>query len=149
MRKAASYNSGFTLIEVLVALLLLGLGALAVINMQARALQNAQVAYTRSIAALVAMDAAEQLWADHANNAAACGVKDQLEGSNGIIKAVEERWNDASPLHGYSLVIEHVDNSECRFEITITSNKVPDEDGELIFSLTLPLPEDLYDEPVP
>ncbi len=57
-------QSGFTLIEALVALLVLSIGMLGVAAMQLKALQGAHVAYQRSIASLAAQDAQERLWAE-------------------------------------------------------------------------------------
>lgn len=59
-----SYHaSGFTLVEALVALLVLSFGLLGVAGMQLKALQSAHAGYQRSIASLAAQDAQERLWA--------------------------------------------------------------------------------------
>lgn len=55
-------QSGFTLIEALVALLLLSVGLLGVAAMQIKAVQSTQVSYHRSVASLMATDASELLW---------------------------------------------------------------------------------------
>ncbi|MCK2185423.1 type IV pilus modification protein PilV [Halomonas getboli] len=54
---------GFTLVEALVALLVLSIGLLGVVAMQLNAVQSAHVAYQRSVATLAAQDAVERLWA--------------------------------------------------------------------------------------
>lgn len=65
-------EQGFTLIEALIALLVLSIGLLGVAAMQLKSLQGAHAAYQRSIATLAAQDAQERLWAqlalDKANN---------------------------------------------------------------------------------
>ncbi|GAB2778362.1 hypothetical protein GCM10027040_00740 [Halomonas shantousis] len=53
---------GFTLIEALVALLVLSVGLLGIAGMQLKALQSAHAGYQRSIASLAAQDAVELLW---------------------------------------------------------------------------------------
>lgn len=53
---------GFTMIEVLVALLVLCVGALGCAALQLNALQATHSAYQRSLASLIAADAGERLW---------------------------------------------------------------------------------------
>lgn len=56
-------SRGFTLIEALVALLILSIGLLGVAAMQLKALQGAHMGYQRSLASLIAIDAQERAWA--------------------------------------------------------------------------------------
>ncbi|MEC9484080.1 MAG: type IV pilus modification protein PilV [Halomonas sp.] len=53
---------GFTLIEALVALLVLSLGLLGVAAMQIKTMQSTHLSYQRSLATLIASDANERLW---------------------------------------------------------------------------------------
>ena len=53
---------GFTLIEVLIALLVLCFGVLGCAALQLNALQATHSAYQRSLASLIAADAGERLW---------------------------------------------------------------------------------------
>lgn len=55
-------QGGFTLIEVLVALLVLAVGVLGMASMQLKAMQSAHAAYQRSIATMAAQDMVERLW---------------------------------------------------------------------------------------
>jgi type IV pilus assembly protein PilV len=57
-----SESRGFSLIEALVALLVLSIGLLGIAAMQLKSLQGAHAAYQRSIASLAAQDAQERLW---------------------------------------------------------------------------------------
>lgn len=57
-----SRSEGFTLIEALVAVLVLSIGLLGVAAMQLKALQSSHVSYQRTIATLAAQDAVERLW---------------------------------------------------------------------------------------
>ena len=59
----ASHRSGFTLLEALVALLVLSSGLLGVAAMQTRSLQGAHASVQWGIADLAAQDARERLWA--------------------------------------------------------------------------------------
>jgi type IV pilus assembly protein PilV len=54
--------SGFTLIEALIAVLVLSIGLLGVAAMQLKALQSAHIGYQRSVASLIAIDAQERAW---------------------------------------------------------------------------------------
>ncbi len=67
-RRHSIGSAGFTLIEALVALLVLSIGLLGVAAMQLEALQGAHAAYQRSIASLAAQDVQERLWAEVAQN---------------------------------------------------------------------------------
>lgn len=58
----ASRLKGFTLIEALVAVLVLSIGLLGVAAMQLKALKGAHVSYQRTTATLAAQDAVERLW---------------------------------------------------------------------------------------
>ncbi|WP_111413384.1 type IV pilus modification protein PilV [Billgrantia lactosivorans] len=62
MRRHA--QSGFTLIEALIAVLVLSIGLLGVAAMQLRALQSAHMGYQRAVVSLAAIDAQERAWAD-------------------------------------------------------------------------------------
>ena len=56
-------QTGFTLIEALIALVVLSIGLLGVAAMQLKALQSAHMGYQRSVVSLVAIDAQERVWA--------------------------------------------------------------------------------------
>jgi len=60
-------SSGFTLIEVLIALIVLSGGLLGLAAMQAAGLQNNQIAYNRSQATQLAYDMADRMRANAAN----------------------------------------------------------------------------------
>ena len=71
-------NTGFTLIEVLIAMLVLGVGLLGLAGLQATGLRNSQSAYNRSQATELAYDMADRMRAndpinepDHTNVLAA------------------------------------------------------------------------------
>ncbi|MGR2740421.1 type IV pilus modification protein PilV [Billgrantia sp. Q4P2] len=61
MRRHA--QSGFTLVEALIAVLVLSIGLLGVAGMQLRALQSAHMGYQRAVVSLAAIDAQERAWA--------------------------------------------------------------------------------------
>ena len=60
---------GFSLLEALIALVVLSIGLIGVAAMQLKALQSANAGYQRSVASVAAVDAQERLWAQsHARN---------------------------------------------------------------------------------
>lgn len=63
---------GFTLIEALVALLVLSFGLLGAAAMQLKTMQSAHFSYQRSIATLAAQDAVERLWVQMGEFPPAC-----------------------------------------------------------------------------
>jgi len=54
---------GFTLIEILVALVILSIGLLGIAALQLRSLQNSHASFERSVATLQARDLVERMWA--------------------------------------------------------------------------------------
>lgn len=71
MKSREFKGKGFSLIEALVAILILSLGLLGVAAMQASAMKSAHVAYQRSIATVAAQDMVERLWIALGNGAPA------------------------------------------------------------------------------
>ncbi|MCY1285412.1 hypothetical protein D3C76_764060 [compost metagenome] len=59
-------NRGFTLIEVLIALVILAVGLLGMASLMMSSLQSSQGAYLRSQASLLAFDIVERMRANHA-----------------------------------------------------------------------------------
>jgi len=57
------HASGFTLIEILIALLVLSIGLLGLAAVQVQSLQNSYASYERSMATMQARDLVERLWA--------------------------------------------------------------------------------------
>ena len=58
-----THASGFTLIEILIALLVLSIGLLGLAAVQFQSLQNSHASYERSMATMQARDLVERLWA--------------------------------------------------------------------------------------
>jgi type IV pilus assembly protein PilV len=69
-RLSANQQAGFTLLEILVAIVVLSLGLLGLAGLQAASLRNNQVAYYRGIAAQQAYDMADRIRANLAGVAA-------------------------------------------------------------------------------
>jgi type IV pilus assembly protein PilV len=66
-KKTMHNNRGFTLIEILVAMVVLAIGLLGLAGLQANGLRNSQTAYFRSQAARLAYDMADRMRANTAD----------------------------------------------------------------------------------
>ncbi len=141
-------QQGFTLIEALVALLVLSIGLLGVAAMQLKSLQGAHAAYQRSIASLAAQDAQERLWAQLSLDDGACPSWDDAKNIGGDDAASwDEAWvaylpglNSTEDGTGGSVTSE-IPNDNCEFNVTVSwsegrfaGEEVPD------FSYTVRLP---------
>ncbi|MDN6323045.1 MAG: type IV pilus modification protein PilV [Halomonas sp.] len=115
---------GFSLIEALIALVVLSVGLLGVAAMQFKALQSAHDGYQRSLASVAAVDAQERLWAELA-------MLDPDQTCENIdSSAVQTKWrahwfqgDDSSPLRDAieaQSAIEPVDGDEsCLFRVIL------------------------------
>ncbi|MBS9404898.1 type IV pilus modification protein PilV [Halomonas sp. TRM85114] len=136
-----SRQRGFTLIEALVALLVLSIGLLGVAAMQLEALQGAHAAYQRSIASLAAQDAQERVWAKAATDTAgalACPSSD--------IASVQAQWHGEWLVYlpGFSdaSIITQPDSLVCEFQISVIWTERRFGDTTEKFSYTVRLPEE-------
>ena len=66
--RSMSHKKGLTMIEVLIALLLLSFGLASLATMQLSSLQYVHSAYYRSLASTIALDFEERLWLELADN---------------------------------------------------------------------------------
>jgi len=120
---------GFSLIEALIALLVLSIGLIGVAAMQLKALQSANAGYQRSVASVAAVDAQERLWAQLAEIEAGETCED-IDTS-----AVQAEWrkhwfqgdDDATPLRNAIEAQSEIElsNSEykCQFTVTLMLSK--------------------------
>lgn len=79
---------GFTLVEALVALVVLSIGLLGVAAMQLKALQGAHMGYQRSLASLIAIDAQERAWESLASSGvcpAASALRNWIDDWDGLL----------------------------------------------------------------
>lgn len=127
LKNNSPISSGFTLIEALIAVLVLSIGLLGVAAMQLKAMQSAQVAYQRSVATLAAQDAVERLWASVAASNGDC--------TSHSIDGWVEQWEPEFP----GTLSAPLSSSGCRFVIDIqwTDDRftVENETGEDVSSL--------------
>lgn len=105
---------GFSLIEVLVAVAVLGIGLLAVGGLQLKSLQEAQAGYQRTLASLAAQDAVERLWAE-----AEAGESECPEASK-IAADWYDNWQPHLPgLAGNPVPSESSSDNNCDYTIEV------------------------------
>ncbi len=128
-------QQGFSLIEALIALLVLSIGLIGVAAMQVKALQSATAGYQRSVVTLAAVDAQERLWAQLAQEVSCNEMIDK------IVSDWQEDWFNGSdtPIRPFSGDIIP-GNETCEFEIAVTpGGSGPTEDDEpLTYIVRLP-----------
>lgn len=106
-------SRGFSLIEVLVAMVVLAVGLLGLAGLQLKGLQSAHMAHQRTLATLVAEDAAERLWAWYGEQTTeTCPGTDELE-------RLRDEWREhwAGQLPGFAEASDIAPQSVCRFVI--------------------------------
>lgn len=128
----ASRQRGFTLVEALVALLVLSIGLLGVAAMQLKSLQSAHAGYQRAAASLAAQDAVELLWAAYEDG--------QCHDLNGGDKTDwETRWKAVIP--GLTPSVSDDGSDSCIFTVTLEwADSRLDGGEEQAFSYTTRLP---------
>lgn len=127
---------GFTLLEVLVALLVLSFGFLGIAAMQLKSMQAVHVSYQRSIATLAAQDAGERLWAELASNPPVCPTSDTADDWS---VAWYAEWSQHLPglVHDAGTMAK----SDCTYTITVewVDDRFTGEDvSTLVYVLRLP-----------
>lgn len=137
-------QSGFSLIEALIALLVLSLGLVGVAAMQLKALQSATAGYQRSVVTLAAVDAQERLWAklpqlDPGQDCADVDT-DTVEAEWQALWSIDDSSNplrNAQWGEGASRIDE---TNDCEFTITIVLSDGPG-GANTDFDYTFRLPE--------
>lgn len=131
----------FTLVESLVAILVLSLGILGVLAMQVKALQSSHLAYQRTLASAMAMEADELLWANYDPD---CPVDSDVEekwlGSSG---GSATRWVNSLPGAESSTITRVASaGTECVYEVKVawTDDRFSGEGtvSELVYVSRLP-----------
>lgn len=131
---------GFTLIEALVALLVLSLGMLGVVSMQLKSLQGAHSAYQRSVASLAAQDAQEILWKNLSQDEDGFICPDVEVVNDDASSSWNTRWSRHLP----GLTTEPVTSLAymCGYEISFSWSepRMAGEDDSYVFIYELKLP---------
>lgn len=106
-------QSGFTLLEVMIALVVLSFGMLGLAAMQLKGLQSAHLSYQRTLATTAASDAVERLWVDLWATPTTCpdpvGVTDEWH----------DAWGDVLVGMEASSTIAPASSGSCEYTITV------------------------------
>lgn len=136
MRRYA--QSGFTLVEALIAVLVLSIGLLGVAAMQLRALQSAHMGYQRAVVSLAAIDAQERAWASLSE------TKNCPDGS--ALSTIGSDW--LGEWFGSGKVLANdgssvASSSSCEYTVTIgwQEERYSDEESGSAFAYQFRLPE--------
>ncbi|MFN2411055.1 MAG: type IV pilus modification protein PilV [Halomonas sp.] len=128
---------GFSLVEALIALLVLSLGLVGVAAMQLKALQSATQGYQRSVASVAAVDAQERLWGQLA--------RDDVDSCADI--DIEADWkaqwfadNDSNPSRNANAQESNIVPNGCEFTIEIDLGSRTGDTESDVFTYTLRLP---------
>ncbi|MCO7247867.1 type IV pilus modification protein PilV [Halomonas sp. Mc5H-6] len=137
---------GFSLVEALIALLVLSLGLMGVAAMQLKALQSATQGYQRSVASVAAVDAQERMWGQLAKLEPSQNCDDIDLGA--VQTAWQSHWfqeEDHSPLRNavesQSDITRESGGSSCQFTVTLVLGS--GDNDKLDYRFRLPSLEDL------
>ena len=136
---------GFSLIEALIALVVLSIGLIGVAAMQLKALQSANAGYQRSVASVAAVDAQERLWAMLASLETGQTCADI--NPSAVQAEWREHWfqggDDAKPLgnaiEAQSAIELSSSGDKCQYTVTVMLSE--DENDLLDYTFRLPLVE--------
>lgn len=128
-------QGGFSLLEVLIAMLILAFGALGLAGLQMKTLQSSHSAYQRGLANIIAADTVERLWANAA--AAAPLTVPQIQAQ------VQQRWtltNDNNvTLPGLIATIIEPAAGDTLYTVQITWDETRFDDANTSFSYSFRL----------
>lgn len=143
----AKRQRGFTLIEALIALLVLSIGLLGVAAMQLNALQSAHMGYQRSVVSLAAVDAQERVWGYLAGNESWCPGLKPSDGN--ALSTIENKWKSTwfgggkvLKDNGSELRDKDADGNglaDCEYEVSIKWKEARGGgDGDFVYRFRLP-----------
>ncbi|MDX5977356.1 type IV pilus modification PilV family protein [Vreelandella alkaliphila] len=129
-------QSGLSLIEALIALVILAFGLIGVAAMQVTALQSASAGYTQSLANVAAVDAQERIWA---------ALSSYQDCDTIPLATIESAWHShwfagQQAALGYAQGQEsRIDRQGCRFDVVVRLRTEPNESDD-IFNYVFQLP---------
>ncbi|WFM72925.1 type IV pilus modification protein PilV [Halomonas sp. CKK8] len=129
MRVTTGVNAqqGFTLVEALVALLVLSIGMLGIASLQLRALQGTHSSLQRTVASLAAQDLQERLWSSYSGDPSCPKALDSDQ-----LNQWHATWGEHLPMLGADPLDADDDADACRFMVTIEWQDRRFTDGEPI-----------------
>ncbi len=128
-------QAGFSLLEVMIAMLILAFGALGQAVLQLKTLQSSHSAYQRGIANIIAADTVERIWA----NAAATAPMTMAQ----IQQQVQEKWslsdNNNVTLPGLTttIIAPGAGNNLFTVQVTWTENRFGNNNSTFSYSFRM------------
>jgi len=129
-------QNGLSLIEALIALVILAFGLIGVAAMQVKALQSASAGYTQSLANVAAVDAQERVWA---------ALSSYQDCDTIPLATIESAWL-SHWFAGQSATLGHtqgqesrIDRQGCQFDVVVRLRTEPNEPHD-IFNYVFQLP---------
>lgn len=108
--------AGFSLLEVLIAVLIIAFGLLGMAALQLKTLQNGHSAYQRTLASIIAMDASERLWMNLGDTPVKTAAVIQSEWLSA--------WNNVLPAAGSASTIEDLGGGKWRISVRWQENRL-------------------------
>lgn len=127
-----SKTYGFTLLEVLIAVLIIAFGLLGMAALQLKTVQNSHSAYQRTVASVIALDAAERLWINLALEAEVSEVRDEWYSASEDLLSFEDPDDD--------LVLDCDADNNCTITVSWVENRiagVPNGKEQFTYMITL------------
>lgn len=121
-------QSGVSLIEVMVALVVLSIGLLGIALLQIRALQSTHAAYQATLASIMATDAEERLWLDRAE-----GVVDPAAGR---LENWSTEWGGVLPATASTITADAANVYE--IVVSWSDSRFTGNQDQIIYRATLP-----------
>ena len=124
-------SKGFSLLEVLIAVLIIAFGLLGMAALQLKTVQNSHSAYQRTLASIIALDASERLWINSADSPAKTLPTIQTEW--------QQAWNGALPAAATASTIEDLGGGKWRITVRWQENRIAGTAGVETFVYELDL----------
>lgn len=134
-----NFHQGFTLIEVMVAVLVLAIGLLGLAGLQATAVRSNDSAFMRSQATILAYDMSDRLRANRQAALASlydlCSIDFSSAGCTGTAKTDLKEWEDALERSLPSGVVGRITHAGNVFTITIEWDDSRGQEDPEVFSM--------------
>jgi type IV pilus assembly protein PilV len=112
------WSQGFSLLEVLIAVLVIAIGLLGMAALQLKTVQNSHSAFQRTLASVIAMDASERLWINLGDAPTKTAATIQTEWLTA--------WNGVLPAAATASSIEDLGGGKWRISVRWQENRLAD-----------------------
>ena len=141
IRSRIHKQKGLTLIEILVALLVLAIGLIGIAALNLTSLQNANSAYHSSLAASIALDFEERLWLEVARKGAGeCVSQADAAAIAGTVQTLWRGGSLSGGVEGLNAAIPNVDITAAAVEPPAGTN------SQTLVSITISWGDERFDD---